>query len=125
MAPSGLSVACQEHEGLILVTLAGQLDIYTVPDFREHLKRYDPAEVQLVIDLAGVRLLDSAGLGALVSLRHHAHRGGGALGLVCPSRRLAGLFRTTGLRSAFAFGDDLAAVRAALARGRRGRALRR
>jgi len=68
-----------------------------------------------VIDLSGVRLLDSAGPGALMSLRNEADRAGGALGLVCPCQSLVRVFSVTGLRPAFMFGDDLAAVRAALA----------
>ena len=114
---SALSVNCEEREGLIVLSLAGNLDIYTTPVFQEHVRRYDPAEVQLVIDLAGVQLLDSTGLGALVSLRNRARREGGRLGLVCPDHRLMRLFWFTGLRPAFALGDDLATVRSALAEG--------
>jgi anti-sigma B factor antagonist len=114
---SVLSVNCEEREGLIVLRLAGNLDIYTVPVFQERVRRYDPAEVQMVIDLAGVELLDSTGLGALVSLRNRARREGGRLGLVCPDHRLMRLFWFTGLRPAFAFGDDLATVRSALAEG--------
>jgi anti-sigma B factor antagonist len=118
---SGLSIACKELEDLVVVGLVGELDVYTTPAFREEVRRYDPAEVQLVIDLVGIRLLDSAGLGALVSLRNEAHRGGGWLGLVCPDRHLARLFWVTGLRAAFAFGENLTAVRAAVAEARRDR----
>jgi anti-sigma B factor antagonist len=113
--PSELLITCQELEDLVLVRLRGELDVYTSQTFREHVRRYDPAEVQLAIDLAGVRLLDSAGLGGLISLRNHAHRGGARLGLVCPRRELARLFWATGLRSAFVFGESLAALRAGLA----------
>lgn len=115
--PSALWVTCETFEDLVLVGLQGELDIYTRPAFLERVRRYDPAEVQLVIDLAGVRLLDSAGLGGLVSLRNEAHRGGGRLGVVCPRHDLARLFWVTGLRPAFAFGENLAAVRFALAGG--------
>ncbi len=113
--PSGLYVTSETFEDLVLVGLQGELDVYTSSAFREHVRRYDPAEVQLVIDLAGVRLLDSAGLGGLVSLRNEVHRNGGRLGLVCPRHDLARLFWVTGLRPAFAFGENLATVRVALA----------
>ena len=113
--PSALRVTSETFEDLVLVGLVGELDVYTSPAFREHVRRYDPAEVQLVIDLAGVRLLDSAGLGGLVSLRNEVHRSGGRLGLVCPRHELVRLFWVTGLRPAFAFGENLAAVRVALA----------
>ena len=113
--PSALCITCETFEDLVLVGLLGELDVSTCPAFREHVRRYDPAEVQLVIDLAGVRLLDSAGLGGLISLRNEVHRSGGRLGLVCPRHDLARLFWVTGLRPAFAFGENLATVRVALA----------
>jgi len=113
-APSGLSVACTEHSDLVVVALEGDLDIYTAARFRERVRHYDPAEVQMVIDRAEIGLLGSAGLGALLSLRNEARRGGTPLGIVCPDRRMVRLFWATGLRSAFVLADDLASVRAAL-----------
>jgi anti-sigma B factor antagonist len=109
-----LTISCERHGSTVLLVLAGPLDTYTTPAFRQFVTPFDPP-IQLVIDLAAVTLLDSAGLGALLSLRNEAHRAGRRLGLVCPDRRLTRLFWFTGLRPAFVFGDDLAAVRAALA----------
>ena len=117
---SELDLACQEQADLIVLTLVGALDTYTTPGFKEYADRYDPAEVQLVIDLAGVSFLDSAGLSALLSLRTQADRAGAQLGLVCPDPGLARLFQYTDLRPLFAFGGDLTAVRAALHQERRG-----
>lgn len=112
-SPSTLSVAVTERAGLVVVAVEGELDISTASVFRERVRHYDPAEVQMVIDLAHVSLLDPAGLGALLSLRNTA--GGAPLGLICPNRRLGRLLWATGVRSAFVVEDDLAAVRAALA----------
>ena len=117
-ALSALTVASREHEDLVVIALGGQFDIYTAPDFWEHVRRHDPAEVQLVIDLTQVGLLDSAGIGGLLSLRNRVHRAGAQLGLVCSNRHLTRLFRATGLRPAFVFGNDLTAVRDVLARRR-------
>jgi anti-anti-sigma factor len=109
---SALSVAVTEHADLVVVVLEGELDIYTASVFRERVRHYDPAEVQMVIDLAQVSLLDPVGLGALLGLRNEA--GGAPLGLVCPNRRLGRLLWATGVRAAFVVEDDLAAVCAAL-----------
>lgn len=114
---AALSVNAEERDGLIVLRLDGNLDTYTTRTFHESLRGYDPAEDQLVIDLAGVQLLDSTGLGALVSLRNRARRDGGRLGLICPDPQLMRLFWFTGLRPAFAFGNDLETVRSALAEG--------
>lgn len=113
----GLEVQTAARDGLTLVTLDGALDIYSVAGFREELDAVDPGATQLVIDLSLVSLLDSSGLGALVSLLNRARDGGREVGLVCPEKRLRRVFEIAGLRRAFAFGDDLEGVRAALASG--------
>jgi anti-sigma B factor antagonist len=112
-----LDVTTESRDDLTLVTLGGELDIYTVGSFRQDLDQLDPASSPLVIDLTDVTLLDSSGLGALVSLLNRARAGQGQLGLICPHRRLRRVFEITGLRRAFVFGDDLDAVRAAMAEG--------
>ena len=110
-----LTVTAEELPDLVLISLSGELDIYTVPGFRQDVERFDPSETQLVIDLSEVTLLDSSGLGALVSLLNRARGGQGRLGLVCPHNHLRRVFEITGLRRAFVFGDDLEGVRAGLA----------
>ncbi len=112
-----LDVTTEARDGVTLVVLGGELDIYTVASFRSDLERLDPASMPLVIDLTDVTLLDSSGLGALVSLLNRAREGDGQLGLICPHRRLRRVFEITGLRRAFVFGDDLEGVLAALAEG--------
>ena len=112
-----LEVTTEPRDGVTLVTLGGELDIYTVAGFRHDLEEVDPAARTLVIDLTDVTLLDSSGLGALVSLLNRARSGAGRLGLICPHRRLRRVFEITGLRRAFVFGDDLDGVLAALAEG--------
>ena len=67
-----LEVTTEARDGVTLVTLGGELDIYTVAGFRQDLEEVDPAARPLVIDLTDVTLLDSSGLGALVSLLNRA-----------------------------------------------------
>lgn len=109
-----LDVTVTRHDDLTLVALAGELDIYTVAGFRNAIEEVDPPNARVVVDLSDVSLLDSSGLGALVSLLNQSRAGDGRLGLVCPHRRLRRVFEITGLRRAFTFGDDLDEVRAAL-----------
>ena len=111
----GLTVNSQTHDDLVVLSLEGELDIYTVGAFRQESDKIDPAAAQVVVDLTDVSLLDSSGLGALVSLLNRARAAGGLLGIVCPQRHLRRVFEITGLRRAFVFGDDLDGVRAALA----------
>jgi anti-sigma B factor antagonist len=110
-----LDVRTEDQGDLVVVTLGGELDIYTVNEFRAELENTDPSSRRLAVDLTDVSLLDSSGLGALVGLLRRARRGEGTVGLVCPSRRLRRVFDITGLRREFVFADDLAGLRAALA----------
>lgn len=110
-----LDVSVTRSDELTVIVLAGELDIYTVAGFRTDIEDVDASCCTLVIDLTDVSLLDSSGLGALVSLLNQSRSGTGRLGLVCPHRRLRRVFEITGLRRAFIFGDDLDEVRAALA----------
>lgn len=115
--PMSLDVTTEARDGITVVTLGGELDIYTVASFRQDLEQLDPAAAPVVIDLTDVTLLDSSGLGALVSLLNRARAGQGQLGLICPHRRLRRVFEITGLRRAFVFGDDFEAIRTAFAQG--------
>ena len=99
----------------MILALDGELDIYTVGGFRQESDKVDPSATQVVVDLTDVSLLDSSGLGALVSLLNRARAAGGLLGIICPQRHLRRVFEITGLRRAFVFGDDLDGVRSALA----------
>lgn len=97
-----------------VVTLTGELDIYTVGRFRDDIQGLDPASSRIIIDLSDVTLVDSSGLGALVSLLNRSREGDGQLGLICPQRRLRRVFEIAGLRKAFTFGEDYDSVVAAL-----------
>ncbi len=111
----GLSVSTKPSDDLVLLSLDGELDIYTVGGFRQESDKIDPGATQVVVDLTDVSLLDSSGLGALVSLLNRARAAEGLLGIICPQRHLRRVFEITGLRRSFVFGDDLEGVRAALA----------
>ena len=60
------------RDDVLVVHLAGELDIYTVPPLRRQIARHDQPQTALVVDLLHVSLIDSRGLGLLVSLRNNA-----------------------------------------------------
>jgi anti-sigma B factor antagonist len=108
----GLTVDVLEDDGILVVALAGVLDLATLPELRERLAGLDLAARAVAIDLSGLELLDSSGLGALLALRHQAE--GRPLGVVL-TPRLHRVFEITGLDDAFLIVPDRDSARAALA----------
>ncbi len=107
-----LEVAAGDRDDLVIITLSGELDIYTVPIFQRDVGVV-PRGTSVVVDMDGVTLLDSSGLGALVALRSRALEGGGVVAIASTSRPVLRVFEVTGLRGTFPIGDDVdAAIKA-------------
>jgi anti-anti-sigma factor len=107
-----LTVDMVDDDGLQVVVLGGVLDLATLPELRARLAGLDMTTRPMAIDLSGLALLDSSGLGALLALRHQAE--GRPLAVVL-TPRLRRVFEITGLVDAFLIVDDREAARAALA----------
>ncbi len=92
---------------VVVARLAGHLDISTVPALRSRLTTAVRAETPLVLDLRGLELLDSSGLGALIALRNRAVAAGLRLGLVSEDGQLRDVLVIAGLDRAFAHAPDV------------------
>lgn len=97
----GFDVRFERRGDVLIVHLFGELDIYTVPALRRQLTRHDRPETSLVVDLSGVELIDSCGLGLLVSLRNRATVSERKIALVLVDPRLKDILHITGLGDAF------------------------
>lgn len=73
----------------------GELDAFTVGQFRESLTELGGGG-RLLIDLAGVPFLDSAGLGALIGGVRRARESGGDVAVYGARPAVARLLHTTG-----------------------------
>lgn len=73
----------------------GELDAYTVGQFRESLGELATAG-RLLIDLSEVPFMDSAGLGALIGGIRRAREAGGEVAVACSRPTLTRLLHTTG-----------------------------
>jgi anti-sigma B factor antagonist len=96
-----LRTQVSEISGWTVVTVYGEVDVATSPQFREQLiQLVSEGKVRLVLDLEGVDFLDSTGLGTVVSALKRARTHGGDLRLVCTEARITRLFEITGLDKA-------------------------
>jgi anti-sigma B factor antagonist len=85
-----------------VVTVRGEVDVYSAPALQETLSAMLAAAAKaVVVDLTEVGFLDSTGLGVLVAARNAAVNAGQALPIACAEGRILKLFKITGLDSVF------------------------
>lgn len=102
----GLEVS-ESGESTVL-TVRGEVDVYTAPRLREKLvelvaqRRY-----HIVVDLEAVDFLDSTGLGVLVGGLKRLRSHDGDMALVCTHHSILKVFEITGLTKVFKIHDSL------------------
>jgi anti-sigma B factor antagonist len=97
-----LTITTREAEGRTVVSVAGEIDVYTAPRLREEITELVAGGTyNLVIDMSEVEFLDSTGLGVLVGGLKKVRAHDGSLQLVCNQDRLLKIFRITGLAKVF------------------------
>jgi anti-sigma B factor antagonist len=83
------------------VRATGRITLETSAKLESTLRDLMPEGKRIVLDLTSVDYIDSAGLGALVSVCMHARRTDCALELANPKQRLRDLFNRSGLGPVF------------------------
>lgn len=92
--------------GRVIFQPAGELDLYTVPRFRQGLAEV-ASGAQVVIDMSGVSFIDSAGVTALVGGIRRIRDRGGDVELACPRPGLRRLLHTIGVDRLVAISEDV------------------
>lgn len=104
-----LSVVTRREGVHTVVSVTGEIDVYTAPALRERLNELIAGgEHHLVVDMAGVDFLDSTGLGVLVGGLKRVRSHEGTLQLVCDQEKILKVFRITGLTKVFGIHPSLA-----------------
>ena len=97
-----LSISSDVRDGVTVVHVGGEIDVYTAPVLRERLDEHISAgRDHLVVDLENVSFMDSTGLGVLVGRLKLVRVTNGSLRLVCSSERILKVFSITGLDKVF------------------------
>ncbi|TMK86705.1 MAG: STAS domain-containing protein [Actinobacteria bacterium] len=92
---SVLQIELEETDGYTVCRPVGELDAYTVGQFREALGEL-ASRPKLLIDMSAVPFVDSAGLGALIGGIRRARESGGDVAVCCNRPTLVRLLHTTG-----------------------------
>jgi anti-sigma B factor antagonist len=95
-------------DGLTVITVEGEIDVYTAPKLREKLiDLVNKGKFHLLVDMEKVEFLDSTGLGVLVGGLKRVRAHDGSLELVCTQERILKIFRITGLTKVFGIHDTI------------------
>ena len=97
-----LKLGHYSKDGIEVIDVGGEIDIYTAPRLRELLTDLASKDnYQLIVNMERVEFLDSTGLGVLVGGLKRVRAHDGSLDLVCTQERILKIFRTTGLTKVF------------------------
>jgi anti-sigma B factor antagonist len=92
-----------------VISLTGEVDLYTAPEFKEQLVDViGKGATTVVVDLTDTTFIDSTTLGVLVGGVKRLRPDGGQLVLVCSDRNITKIFEITGLDKVFPIHATLA-----------------
>jgi anti-sigma B factor antagonist len=85
-----------------VIALAGEVDLYTAPEFKQQLLEViDQGGRDVIVDLSNTTFIDSTTLGVLVGGVKRLRTNDGQLSLVCSDRNITKIFEITGLDRVF------------------------
>jgi anti-sigma B factor antagonist len=85
-----------------VIALAGEVDLYTAPEFKQQLLDVIGKGAQdVVVDFTNTTFIDSTTLGVLVGGVKRLRTNDGRLSLVCSDRNITKIFEITGLDRVF------------------------
>ena len=95
-------------EGVAVVEVSGEVDVYTAPTLRQHLRDATTAGTKrIVVDMTNVKFLDSTGLGVLVGAMGRVRETDGDMRLVVTSDHILKVLRITGLDALIPVDEDV------------------
>ncbi len=102
-----LKIEVEEKDGVMLLKLDGEVDVYTAPKLKSRLvDLVDQGKFKIVVDLEQVDFMDSSGLGVLVGGLKRVRSHDGAIALICTQENILKIFRITGLVKVFPIFED-------------------
>ena len=89
-----------------VISLAGEVDLYTAPEFKQQLLEViGQGGKQVIVDFTSTTFIDSTTLGVLVGGVKRLRTNDGQLSLVCSDRNITKIFEITGLDRVFTISE--------------------
>jgi anti-sigma B factor antagonist len=97
-----LEVLTSEQGGWSVLSLRGEIDVYTAPRLRQTLiEVVEGGAANVLVDMTEVDFLDSSGLGVLVGGLKRVKARDGSLEIVATEEKILKIFEITGLSKVF------------------------
>ena len=85
-----------------VVSVRGEVDLFTAPEFKQRVMAPIAAGVEhVIVDLTETTFVDSSSLGVLIGAHRKLKARGGSLVVACNSEAIVKTFRITGLDGVF------------------------
>ncbi|MDQ2651376.1 MAG: STAS domain-containing protein [Actinomycetota bacterium] len=101
-----LAVEVLPGETETVISLAGELDVSTASELRDTLDRIDVTTGSLILDMSGLRFVDSTGIGCLFKLERRAADAGCIVVARCPQPQIHRVMEMTQLNRLIAILDS-------------------
>ena len=108
MAGEELEITVREHDRGAVVSVSGEIDVYTSPLLQERLVEViRDGSSSIALDLSQVTFLDSTGLGVLITGLKRCRSADGDLVLVTAQPNVLKVLEITGLNEVFQVHDTI------------------
>ena len=92
----------QVDERTQVVSVRGEIDLFTAPEFKQRMGRpIDDGIQRLIVDLSSTTFIDSSSLGVLIGAHRRLKQRNGSLVVVCDNDAIVKTFKITGLDGVF------------------------
>jgi anti-sigma B factor antagonist len=103
-----LEASVMEMGAMPILQLTGEIDLSTSDEFKQVVyKMIESGKKNIVVDLTGVKFMDSTGLGVLVGALKKARMQSGSIRLICSNETILKTFTLTGLDKVFLIYNNL------------------
>src|SRR5712691_783358 len=97
----------QMSDDAYVISLAGEVDLYTAPEFKQQLLEViGQGGKDVIVDFTNTTFIDSTTLGVLVGGVKRLRSNEGQLSLVCSDRNITKIFEITGVGTAVSGNTD-------------------
>ena len=94
-----------------VVSVTGEVDLFTAPEFKQRVTAPIAAGVDhVIVDLMETTFIDSSSLGVLIGAHRRLKSRGGSLIVACDDEAIVKTFRITGLDGVFQLADSVDAA---------------